>query len=479
VVAHGAIWGYAALALSRLLIFGTTVFLARLLTPAEFGIVGFALVLIGYLEVAQDLGVGSALIARPHIDHETASTAFYLSAGSGLALSAVVFLGAPLLADFFGDARTELVTRVLSIGLLLSALGSTHAALLSRELSFGKRIVPDVIQVAIRGSVSIGLALGGWGYWSLVAGQLAGQTSFCLAALALQPFRPRLEWDRDAARWLLGFGSSLVGSRMALALESNMAFLIVGNLLGAAALGLYILAYRVPELVLLSSLTVLSRVLFPAYARLQSDQEGLRRGYLLGQRYMALLALPVGAGIVLIAPLFVSVVYGPRWAEAAPALQLVTVRCALASIGGGAAAVAAVSGRARLQLWLSALPMVITLPGMVVAAPSLGLPGVAAAYAAGTLVTGMMRLLMARVVVQASLADVARELLPATAATAALAAGTGGFLLLAPAWPDTVRLLGAVAVGGAAYGVALLVVGRDLLRRLPLPSRLSRALQLG
>src|SRR5581483_6655398 len=262
-VGHGAAWGYASFALSKLLVFATITILARLLLPEQFGVVGYALAISGYLELAHDLGVGSALIARTEIDRPTASTAFFLSVAWGLLLTAVVFLGAPALGAFFGDARAVPVARALSPGFFLAALGSTHAALLYRGLAFGRRVVPDVVQVATRGVVSVAFALTGWGYWSLVVGQLAGQVSFCLCAWALHPFRPGLGWDRGSARWLLGFGTAVVASRLVAGLTSTSAFLIAGSELGAAALGLFTLGYRVPEVALLSSFTILSSVLFP------------------------------------------------------------------------------------------------------------------------------------------------------------------------------------------------------------------------
>src|SRR4051812_7282118 len=232
------------------------------------------MVVIGYLDIARDFGIGAALIARPTVDRRTASTAFFISVAWGATLTTALFLAAPLLGDFFHDARAVPVARVLSVAFLLSALGSTHDALLYRSLAFNRRIVPDVTQALVKGALSVALALAGLGYWSLVIGQLAGGVGFTVMAWVLQPFRPRLEWDLENTKWLVGFGSAVVGSRMLGALLSNLGYLVVGSTLGAAALGIVTLAFRVPDLTMTSTYAILSTVLFPVYARLQHDPYG-------------------------------------------------------------------------------------------------------------------------------------------------------------------------------------------------------------
>jgi O-antigen/teichoic acid export membrane protein len=463
----GTAWAYASFVLSKLLVFGSTVILARLLSPADFGVVGYATAITGYLEVARDLGVGSALIARPNVDRRIASIAFQLSVGWGLLLAVAVYLGAPLLGDFYGDLRAVPVARVLSLGFLLSTLGSTHDALLYRGLAFNRRIVPDVVQALVKGVTSIGLAWAGWGYWSLVFGQLAGEASFCVVAWIMQPFRPRLEWDYLEGRWLLGFGSAVVASRLLWALLTSLSYLIVGSELGAAALGVFTLAYRLPSLALMSNYTILSAVVFPVYARLQDDLDGLRRGYLLGQRYMALILIPAGVGLAVVAPLFVSVFYGPRWAEAGPIMQIISLRCAVAAIGWHTSDLAKAVGRARLQLVLAILPVAVLVPTLVVAGRLYGLIGLASVYAAGSLISAVLRMVLVRHIVQMSVVATLRSLEPALVAALAVAATMGGFLLISSHWPDGLRLACAALLGVATYGLALLLVGRDLLALLP------------
>ncbi len=471
----GAVLAYGSFAVSKLLVFVTTLILARMLTPGDFGVVGYALVVIGYLDAARDLGVGAALIARPQVDRRVASTAFQISVGWGLLLTTAVFLGAPLLGDFFDDPRAVGVTQALSFGFLLSTLGSTHGALLYRELAFGRRVVPDVVEALVKVLVSIGLALGGWGYWSLVVGQLAGSASFCLTTWVMHPFRPRLEWDGAAGRWLLGFGSTVVASSLLWGLLTSVSFLIVGRELGAVALGIYLLAYRLPQLALMSNYSILSTVLFPVYARLQGDLDGLRRGYLLGQRYMALVMIPAALGLAVVSPLFVSVFYGPAWVLAGPIMQIIAVRCAIGAIGWHASDIAKALGRARLHLILVVIPVVILVPSLLVAGRLFGLVGLALVYAAGALISTVLRTFLVRHVMGLSAIAALRALEPALIVALAVVVASQGFLLLSQDWPDLARLIGATVLGGAAYLGALYLVGPDLMALLPARFRPRRA----
>jgi lipopolysaccharide exporter len=462
----GFVWSYASFILTKLLVFGTTILLARMLTPEDFGVVCYALVFIGYLELARDLGIGQALIARPHIDRRTASTAFYISAGWGLLVAGSAALAAPLLGELFNDLRVVPVARLLTVGFLLSALGSTHDALLYRSLAFNRRAIPDITRSFVKGLVSVALAMNGFGYWSLVFGQVAGQVSFCAAVWTMQPFRPSLEWDSLVGRRLLEFGSAVVAVHLVAALLSYLTTLVAGRELGAAALGLYTLASAVPNIVLNQTYSLLSTVLFPIYARLRDDQEGLRRGYLMAQRCMTLFALPAGAGLAIIAPLFVTVFYGPRWAEAAPVMQILAVGGAISSIGWQAGDITRAVGRARLQLALVLVTTVVVAPMLPYATHTFGLVGLTVARTSGSVLAVALSTVMVRRLVKLPIGDALWAVGPAAAAALAVSAAAGGFLLATQEWSDTVRLIGATTLGIAAYAAAVSIVGQDVLRLL-------------
>lgn len=476
-VASGMVWTYASFACSKLLVFATTVVLARLLLPEEFGVVGYALIVIGYLEVARDLGVGAALITRKSVDRRVASTAFFLSLGWGVLLMLVVALGAPALGSFFRDDRAIPVARVLSLGFLLSALASTHEALLYRSLSFNRRVVPDIAQAVVKGVVSVTLAWLGFGAWSLVLGQLAGQAIFGLAAWIMQPFRPHFEWDPPTARWLLSFGSTIVAADLMAGVLPQLGYLVVGEQLGPTALGIYTVAQRIPELILLNSFVILSTVLFPVLARLQDDPASLQKGYLAAQRYMTLFAFPVAVGLATVAPLFVGVFYGSRWDGVVPVMQLAALRYGLASLGWHAGDIARATGRGRLQMVLILIPVIIVAPMLVPAARMYGVEGVTAALLASTGIAALTKTVVLRRVVKLPIRAALAAVVPGTLAAGTVFLAAAGFIALTAGLPDLVRLFGATAVGGVVYLATVAIVSPDLvaLVRARLQGRVSGA----
>ena len=248
----GFLWAAASYAGGRILVFVATLVLARLLVPAEFGLVAFALAVIHYLEYLTDLGLGAALIYRSDAeDPKVSSTAFWIGIGGGIVLFGVSWFLAPLLGEIGPDDRVVPLFRVLALYFLFTALGKAHEYLLRRGLEFRRLFWPQFLGGLAKGVVSIALAFEGAGAWSLIIGQLAG--ALCQSAAFWRcprggPASPSLGaiWADAALRaGIVAVGLLGQGAR-------NFDYLVVGAKLGAVALGLYYLAFRLPELVILS-----------------------------------------------------------------------------------------------------------------------------------------------------------------------------------------------------------------------------------
>jgi PST family polysaccharide transporter len=176
---RGAVWVGASRVGGRVLFFLSTLLLARLLDPEDFGVAGYAVTLIVLLGSLPELGLGQALIHHRD-DRETLDTGFWLGIAAGVVAFALVWVAAPLSAWFFGDDRAVSVTRVLALTFPLESLRNVHATLLRKNLDFRKRFVPDSVQSLAKGLVAIALALAGFGYWSLTWGTVGA------TALAIQ-----------------------------------------------------------------------------------------------------------------------------------------------------------------------------------------------------------------------------------------------------------------------------------------------------
>ena len=349
-IMRGTALSYGAFLAAKVIALLSTLILVHVLAPRDFGLVGYALVVLGLLDVVKDLGITTALIYRQDIPDEEAGEAFVLAVVMGLVLFGACWLLAPIAADFFHDPRAVLVTRVLGLTLVLDALGGVHAALLQKHLRFGRLVIPDLVLGLTKGSVAVLTALQGAGYWSLVWGQLAGTALWTLSNWRLYRWWPRLRLQWASARRLLGYGLHILLVDLLGAVILTVDNLIVGRLLGARALGLYAVAFTIPQLVTISLAVAVSTAVFPAFAMLQRDRGTLERHYLAVQHYTALVLVPVGLGLCAVAPALVHSLFRRTWWPMIPVMQLLAIFATVQALAWSAGTTFKAVGRPDI-LW--------------------------------------------------------------------------------------------------------------------------------
>ena len=322
----GMVWvatGTGATGLLRLLVL---VLLTRLLSPADFGVVGAALIVIVFSLTFSQLGLGPALVQRPRIEPAHLSTAFVASTLFGLLAAGVAWLLAPYLAEFFRMPQLTQVVRVLAVLFPITGLATVAENLLQRELRFRLLAHADVIAYSIGyGLVGVSLALLGWGVWALVTAHLTHGT--LRAAILLWHKRPQLHprpsWAPFADLMHYGAGQSL--GRIGVFLANQSDNLIVGRFLGAASLGIYSRAYQLMAVPTALLGDVLDRVLFPTMSRVQDEPRRLASAYLQATAFVALLTLPTGIVAAVLAPELVLVAFGSKWQALVPPFQVLSV----------------------------------------------------------------------------------------------------------------------------------------------------------
>ena len=316
-------WGSGAMAVLKV---GVLVVLTRLLSPADFGVVTAALVVVDFSLNFSQLGLGPALVQRSALEPRHISTAFFASTALGLLVGAIVWLAAPLIGHFFRMEHLVPVVRVLALTFPIAGVAIVSDSLLSRQLRF--RLIANRGLFAYTlgyGIVGIGLASQGWGVWALVSAQLTqtvARTAILLWAAPPQ-FRPRPDWRSFQELMDYGVGQSI--GRIGVILANQADNLVVGRWLGAVALGLYGRAYQLMSLPTALLGDMLDRVLFPTMSQVQHDQRRLASAYLQGSGLIALMTLPTGVVAALLAPELVAVAFGPRWAGLVPPFQVLAL----------------------------------------------------------------------------------------------------------------------------------------------------------
>lgn len=320
-----AAWNYLVFALSKSSTLLMTVVVARLLDPAEFGLFALAILVANLFDYVKDLGVAAALVQNRRDWRSIAPTGLTLSVTFGLLASGVLAGTADLSAHALGHPELANFIRVLAIGLALNALSTIPAAWLRRSMNFSARLAPEALGALTKTVLTIGLAATGHGVWSLVYGQLAAIVVMTVLYWVVGRTRPTLGFDGVIARELIRFGIPVTAVTLLAYAIYNVDYLAVGSRLGATELGLYTLAYRIPELLVLNLCVVVSEVLFSALSSLQDDRESLTRHYLEALTVVVALTAPIGIGLAAAAQPLVATLYGDEYAGSAPILSVLAL----------------------------------------------------------------------------------------------------------------------------------------------------------
>jgi O-antigen/teichoic acid export membrane protein len=396
-VVTGLSWKVVSQVLIQLLSFASTLILARLMTPSDFGLAADALVFGGLAFLFADLGLGASIVQRHSLTEEDRSTAFWSNAGLGFLLTlAGIGLSWPL-ADLYREPEVQPLFAVLSLTFLFTALGTTQGALLIRSLSFRSLELRTIVATTASFAVGITVAALGYGPWAIIAQSLAVSGISTLLLWRSSPWRPRFVFSSESLNHLLGFGSLIFGGNFVRYLERNADNFLVGRFRGSAALGAYSVAYNIMLVPLMKIVVPAQIVFFPALSRIHEPREA-GAIWLRMSRLLWAVALPCLLGMAVVAPDFVVVVLGEKWQSSIRVLQILAwvgvVQLAAAQMTTLTQAV----GRAGLFFRYSTASAILSVAGFAIGV-HWGIIGVAVGYAiANTLLIPVYVTLGARAV---------------------------------------------------------------------------------
>ena len=357
----------------------SVMWLARLLTPVDFGVVAMALIVTNLANLVRDMGTASALIQKEDLNEETILTAFWFTVGLGAVLGIVVAVLAPLMALAFEAPAVTGVLWVLAATFPLLGSTAVHQALLERDSRF-----PLLARVEAVSSVS-GLAAGvsaahlGAGPYSLAVMSLtyalASSTQLWLAS----PLRPRWLWSQHEFRGIRRFSDYLVGFNIINYFSRNADSIIIGRFLGADSLGLYSLAYKIMLFPLRNLTSVASRALYPVMSRQQAVPEETAELYLRTLAVIAFVSAPMMAGLFVLRDLFIAVLLGSKWASIADILAWLAPVGFLQSLTSTTGSVLMARGRTDLLFYLGIAGTILVVAAFMIGV-QWGVVGVAAGY---------------------------------------------------------------------------------------------------
>jgi PST family polysaccharide transporter len=367
---------------------GSTMVLARLLTPRDFGLVAMVWTVMGFLRVFKEAGLSTATVQREGITHAQVSNLFWINlAVSGL-ITLLVAAFAPVIAWFYREPRLLGITIALSATFLLAGSTVQHLALLSRQMRFKAIAFIQVGSVLAGVVVGIGMAWLNYGYWSLVGLNLTTGIVALLLTLVASRWRPQFFTRRSGTRPMLHFGANLTAGAFFYSLARGLDGLLIGRVYGAASVGLYSRAAAMLTRPLEQFMCPVETVLIPMFSRLQNEPERYRRVFLQIYEAIALASfLFTGMFFALARPLTL-VLLGAKWESAAIIFAGFTFAALQYSVTTSTTWLFASQGRGRDSLLASVIISVIMVISFIAGLP-FGPAGVAIAYSAGCLVVQM------------------------------------------------------------------------------------------
>lgn len=310
------------------------VVIARLLMPADIGLMGIVLFNVAIIESFSQTGFAAALVQQKNKIDGYLDTAQIVSVLRGFILFSIIFLVAPLIGSFFNSPGVTGLLRIAGISFLLDGFVNIGVVAFRKELEFNKVFIIQQVEVFADILVTIVLAIMLKNAWALVFGYIAGKSAKCISSYIMHPYRPGISFDGHKARELFRFGKHLLFSSIIILLITQGDDAIVGKILGATALGFYVMAYKLSNLAATSITHVFSQVAFPVYSKLQNDPDELRKAYLKALKLISFAAFPVCGGIIILAPEVVDLFLGEKWLEIVPAMQILAVFGLIRSLGG-------------------------------------------------------------------------------------------------------------------------------------------------
>jgi len=374
-MAEGALWFVFMRFLIRTLGLVSTVILARLLTPADYGLIALGLVLAAAVELFSSFDFEVWLIRHPNPGREHFDTVWTLSVLRGCITALLLWLVAEPMAGFYGDARLADIVRFIAVGLLLSSFANVGVLSFQRDLRFERDVLFNVIVKTGSFIVTVSLGILWRNYWALAAGIFSAHSLRLVVSYGIHPYRPRLSlgcW-RDAvhfSKWLL-LGNFLSFLRM----RSDT--FVLGKVAGSEVLGLYNVAKEIADLAASEIVVPIRRVMVPGYAKLQGERAELQKAFIDGFGVIMLIGVPCAVGLAVVADPLIRVLLGSQWVRAIPIMQVLGLNgVAVIGLANQWPALIAL-GRPELASMLLAFCVAILLPSLYFASALYGAVGAA------------------------------------------------------------------------------------------------------
>lgn len=323
--AKGLFWGSINGGIQQILNITFGVFLARLLSPGDYGLIGMLGIFMGIATVLQDSGFSTALINRKEIRHEDYNSVFWFSLSVGIICYVILFFSAPLIADFFGHPELTSLSRVLFLWFLISSTTMAHSAMLAKRMMVKERTKIDVCALIASGTVGVILAYRGFAYWGI-----AFQTvTYAFVGSALRWYyvrwRPTFSFDLNPLKEMFSFGAKILFTSIFSQINANIFSVLLGRFYKEDQVGYYAQGNKWMTMGYSFIWSMIGNVSLPVLSEVSSDIERQRQIFRKMLRFVSFVSFPAMFGLALVAPELIIIGVSDKWLPSVPVMQLLCI----------------------------------------------------------------------------------------------------------------------------------------------------------
>ena len=442
------LWRYAERFSCQVIALVVTIILARILVPADFGLIALVTVIIGVLNVLIDSGLSAALIQKKNADETDFSTVFYFNIVACAVLYLAIFLLAPFIADYYGNGELTLIVRVLCLMLLVTGVRSIQEAFIARNLLFKKYFLSTLSGTIVSAVVGIGLAMSGYGVWAIVAQQLTNSILSTAVLWVTVKWRPSRLFSFSRWKSLFRYGWKLLAATLISSVFDNLRQSIIGKQYTLDDLGFYSKGEQFPNVLIVNINASINSVSFPTFSSLQDDLTKLEQVARRAVKLTAFVVAPIAIGLAACAPQLVSVLLTEKWMPCVPYLRVFCFAYLVFPLSVINQNVIKARGRSGLFLMLEVTKKAIGF-ALILLTASLGVWAMCLSYLAYSILAYVIDALPNRRIVHYSLFEQCRDIFPCLAIALIMGICVWAVSLLGLSDPLTLCIQ--IVIGAAVY----------------------------
>jgi O-antigen/teichoic acid export membrane protein len=450
------LWRGFGLSIEKVIFLFRILILARILAPADFGLVAIGMVSLAVMTSLTDFGIVPALIQQPAGNKRHLDTAWTIGLVRGAGINIIMLIAAPFIAHAFGEPEATNIIRLLAVTTLLQAGASIEVAALARQLKF-KQLALIRLSAAVCNTIVSVLLARSLGAWAIVWGTVAGAITNLIASYVVAPYRPRFRAESVATSSLMRFGRWIFAIGVISVMADAAIRWVVTNRLGVAELGLYFMAARLAYLPYQVITELVGEVAFPMYAQLQENREKATRAFRTVFVSMLALLLPTSLIMIVLIPDLVAVVLGERWIGATTVMQLLVAVCVAGVVGDSIIPLLKGVGSPKKVAALDLLQLVIVIPAAWVLIGRYGLAGAGLAALLAVALSQVLAIRFVREVLEQPFRDTGSSCL---AIVVASLAGSFLSLLIVNLLSGLTALLVSAIIGAMTVIAAVVIFDR-------------------